>query len=338
MKFVSLYSGAGGLDAGFVKAGFKPVWANDNDRDAARTYERNIGGKHMLAGTIEDHWSELPDADGVDLVIGGPPCQGFSVAGHMRDDDPRSAHVWKFFDVVERVRPETFVMENVAALAVNRRWSTVVDGLKQRAGQLGFRTAIYVLDSSHFGVPQSRKRMIFVGHRSVEPVAPEPISAENPPTVRAALNGLPAWGCHGNDGLCTAKITPAKRPVLRRSPYAGMLFNGKGRAMNLDSPAPTLAASMGGNRTPVVDQESLLGDKPWIVGYHRRLMGGAGPVQRIPRRMRRITVQEAAVLQSFPSNWQFFGTQSSQFRQIGNAVPPGLSLHVARSVIRAFEL
>lgn len=329
--FVSLYSGAGGLDLGFVKAGFAPIWANDFDSVAAATYASNLGD-HIVAGPIEEQaW---PAAGSADLVVGGPPCQGFSVAGHMDPSDPRSRHVSTFFDVVEHVNPRGFVMENVKNLAINERWHGLRESLKARAVSLGYDVRLIVVNASHFGVPQARERMFLLGFKGQTPDGPAPTTAENLPTVRATLESLPSFGSAGNDSKCVAKITPAKRPVLRKSPFAGMLFNGKGRALNPNAPAPTLPASMGGNRTPIVDQEQFENGGPcWIEGYHDHLISGGAPFSEIPKRLRRLTVQEAAALQTFPTDWNFCGSQSAQFRQIGNAVPPLLAFHVANSML-----
>jgi DNA (cytosine-5)-methyltransferase 1 len=333
--FLSLYSGAGGLDLGFSRAGFEPVWANDIDPVAAETYRRNLGHE-CTSGDVKK--LEVPGAGAADLVIGGPPCQGFSVAGHMDPDDPRSQHVRYFLAVVHHAQPRVFVMENVKALAVNRRWTPLLASLRDDAEALGYTTTLLLLNASHFGVPQARERMFLVGVREGGAVLPEPDTADSPPTVGETLRSLPAYGTPGNDKLCTAAITPAVRPVLRRSPYAGMLFNGKGRCLNLDAPAGTLPASMGGNRTPVIDQEQLEnGGSCWIESYHADLWAGGDPIDAIPSRLRRLTVQEAAALQTFPSDWEFEGTQSAQFRQIGNAVPPELARHVALAVRRALD-
>jgi DNA (cytosine-5)-methyltransferase 1 len=159
-----------------------------------------------------------------------------------------------------------------------------------------------------------------------------------PLNVRSALESLPLFGQPGNDAICTAIITPARIPVLRRSPFAGMLFNGQGRPLDLETPALTLPASMGGNRTPIIDQESLeTGAEPWVIGYHRHLMRGGAPAKSVPKRLRRLTVQEAAALQTFPTDWKFVGSQSARFRQIGNAVPPELARHVALAVRRTLN-
>lgn len=330
-SFVSLYAGAGGLDCGFVTAGFEPLWANDFDADAVDTYRENLGD-HAVHGDIAEAREQLRGMK-PDLVIGGPPCQGFSVAGHLRPDDPRSQHVWTFLDVVEELRPRAFVMENVKNLAVNPRWGVLMSDLKEAAEER-YEVKVWVLNASHFGVPQARERMFMVGIRHHEPTEPAATTKEKPPTVREALAGHPAHGKPGNNSICTALVTPARNPVMRPSPYAGLLFNGKGRALNLDAPAPTLPATMGGNRTPIIDQRQLEGkaEENWVVGYHRRLMAGGGPVKTVPKRMRRLTVEEAAVLQTFPSWWEFSGRQSSRFRQIGNAVPPLLAQAVAKQV------
>jgi DNA (cytosine-5)-methyltransferase 1 len=182
--------------------------------------------------------------------------------------------------------------------------------------------------------------MALIGIRRGDPPGPIAPSVSKHRTVRDAFSRLPRWGSPGNDTLCTAGITPAKRPVMRPSPWQGsLLFNGNGRPLKLDLPSPTLPASMGGNATPIVDQREL--DEhatPWIVNYHRRLARGGAPVKRVPRHLRRITVEEAAELQSFPLGMTWFGTSSAKYRQIGNAVPPRLALHLALAVATALGI
>lgn len=355
--YVSLYAGAGGLDIGFALAGFKPVWVSELDSDALSTHHevfkslrnerphladleyRSVGGD-LLAVADRD----LPSEGSADLVIGGPPCQGFSVAGKMDPNDERSKHVFHFLDVVERVRPKAFLLENVKALYENRKWSDIREGLRERADQLGYNTEIYLANASHFGVPQARERMFFIGVKKElgTPVAPAPTTAENLPTVREALSQLPRYGEPGNDSFCTARITTAKSPVLRKSPFAGMLFNGAGRPLNLDAPSFTLAASMGGNKTPIIDQRVLEFEEAesWVIDYHSDLWqsNGASVVTDVPDYLRRLTVEEAAAIQTFPLNMPWQGPQSARFRQIGNAVPPRLALAAARAIKTALAL
>ena len=345
--FVSLYAGAGGMDLGFALAGFAPVWVNELDQYAAETHEQafadlagvrpHLNGHEFVlrrGSLLEVPRSDLPRRGAADLVIGGPPCQGFSVAGKMDPNDERSEHVHHFFDVVKRIQPRAFVMENVKALGVSDRWASLRAELLAEADRLGYATRLEICDASHYGVPQARERMLLIGVRGYdEPSVPVKTTATRRPTVRDALSRLPPLGASGNDQQCAAIITSAIKPVMRRSPYAGMLLNGSGRPMNLDAPAPTLPASMGGNRTPIVDQMALDRDEThWIVSYHRRLQSGRGRVDKVPSRMRRLTVEEAAALQTFPQGMQWLGPRSAQFRQIGNAVPPRLALAAARSV------
>jgi DNA (cytosine-5)-methyltransferase 1 len=337
-RFVSLYSGCGGLDLGFRMAGFEPIWANDTNKDAVATYAELLGGEHVLAGSISA--VELPETGAAELVIGGPPCQGFSVAGKMDPDDPRSEHVMRFMDVVEHVRPSAFVMENVKALAESSRWASVRERLRSRAEELGFVVTILVLRAADFGVPQRRDRMFFIGMKDAKPPETiEPTIAE-PVSVEAALAELPPFGEPGNDTECPAVIVPAKKPVLRPTAYRGsLLFNGNGRPLKLDLPAPTLPASMGGNATPIVDQLELdTGEESWIVSYHRLLVEGGEPAAEAPSHLRRITVEEAARIQGFPTGMAWHGKRGAQFRQIGNAVPPPLAHAVACAVAEALGL
>lgn len=350
MTFVSLYSGAGGLDLGFARAGFRPVFANDIDPFAVASYNklsevkdpewssaaRAFRGHEAICGDVRAAAAGLTEG-AADLVIGGPPCQGFSVAGRMDPNDPRSRHVFDFLGLVAKVKPRAFVMENVAALARNRRWADILDRLCELASR-DYKVELVVLNASHWGVPQARERMFLVGVPQDGPsfALPDAPTVSSPPTVRQALESLPRAGEVGNDSLCTAAITLAKNPVLRRSPYAGMLFNGQGRLMGLDRPAPTLPASMGGNRTPIVDEGELYsGEKSWVLEYHRRLFSEKGSVLSslpLEAKLRRITVEEAAVIQTFPRDVPWQGKQSAKFRQIGNAVPPMLAYHVALGV------
>ncbi|WP_368072977.1 DNA cytosine methyltransferase [Curtobacterium sp. MCBA15_008] len=352
--FVSLYAGAGGLDTGFALAGFTPTWVSELDpfaMDSHRDALKRLADSrpHLQGITYEEHVGDLlnlPDeqlpAEGsADLVIGGPPCQGFSVAGKMNPNDERSKHVFHFLDIVERVQPKAFLLENVKALYSNRRWAAIRDALIARAEDMGYNTLLTLANASHFGVPQARERMFLIGvRRDVgTPEAPAPTTQDAPPTVRHALATLPPYGAPGNDSKCAAKITLAKAPVLRRSPYAGMLFNGAGRPLNLDAPAGTLAASMGGNKTPIIDQNVVTNHegRSWVVDYHDSLWSnGLGPAaSEPPSHLRRLTVEEAAAIQTFPVGMKWHGSRSAQYKQIGNAVPPRLAYAAALAMIRS---
>lgn len=339
---ISLFSGAGGLDIGFSQAGINVVWANDFDKDACRTYASNLGN-HIKCGDLNDYLEGLRDYSGIDFLFGGPPCQGFSVAGKMDIHDPRSQLVWAFMKAVKYTKPKAFVMENVRSLASLDKFSHIRRGLIAEANRLGYSTDLVVLNAKNFGVPQSRERMFLVGVKNssydfcFNHVIYKYISPEI--SVKQAIKHLGPAGTSKNKRVCNAKITLASSPVLRKSPYAGMLFNGQGRPINPELPSCTLHASMGGNRTPIVDEEHLYNNKKsWIEFYHHALIHGARDLpDKAPDHLRRLTVDEAILLQTFPANYIFHGTQSSVYRQIGNAVPCNLAYAVAKSVIQLVE-
>lgn len=330
LRVVSLFAGAGGLDLGFRQAGHDLVWANELSSDAAATYRANLGN-HLVEGSIADIASD--DIPACDVVIGGPPCQGFSVAGKMDPFDPRSRLVWELFRVVRDRRPRAFVMENVKALGVLRRWAATRAAILEAFASLGYAVEYRVLNAADYGVAQLRERVFFVGVRRPGRV-PFPAPSGPPVSCRDVLAALPRHGTPGNDSVCRAAITPARKPVLRRSPFAGMLFNGAGRPIDLSRPAPTLPASMGGNKTPIIDQQTLDADEsPWVCEYHAHLMAGGTPGGTCPSRLRRLTVEECAALQGFPAGFAFRGSRASRFRQIGNAVPPPLARAVAAQLL-----
>jgi DNA (cytosine-5)-methyltransferase 1 len=338
---ISLFSGAGGMDIGFEKAGFNILAASEMDNNAIKTYEKNNPQVKLYKGDLHDYLDEISSTNSVDLVFGGPPCQGFSVAGKMDPNDPRSELIWRFMDVVERTNPKAFVIENVKALGKLAKWEGVRDRIIERANELGFSTDYIILDSSDFGVPQRRERVFFVGVRDVD-ITNESLSImldkhkKEAMSVRETIKHLGRAGTDMNPHTCQAKITFASNPIMRKSPYAGMLFNGMGRPLNLDVVSTTLPASMGGNKTPIVDEELLYNEHAnnWIEEYHSGLRNGTitPSYNNAPNRLRRLTLKEAALIQSFPVEYEFYGSKSAVYKQIGNAVPCGLAEAVANAV------
>lgn len=344
---VSLFSGAGGLDVGFETAGFDTLFANEFDRDAAEAWRANRPDRAhvMVEGDINAHLDELGAFRGVDVLFGGPPCQGFSVAGKMDPGDERSQLVWRYMDAVESVRPKVFVMENVAALGRLAKWEGVRRGIVRRGAGLGYDVSFEVHHAPDYGVPENRDRVIFVGVRGdVGDVRAfyEELGRRRaePPTAREAILSAGAYGTEDNPQTCTANVTLAARPVMRRSPYAGMLVNGAGRPIDLDGIAPTLPASMGGNKTPIVDEAALNdpGRENWFESYHAGLVAGtADPATAVvPPSVRRLTVKECAAIQTFPEGYVFGGTKTKQYKQIGNAVPCRFATAVASAVRDAY--
>lgn len=330
---ISLFSGAGGMDVGFKRAGFNVLWANDFDKDACDTYRVNFGN-HIHHGDINDYLSSLNEFKGIDCLFGGPPCQGFSVAGNMDPNDERSKLVMSYMDAIAIVKPSIFVMENVKALGTLDKFKSVRNELYKRANSLGYKTELLIINSCDYGVPQSRERMFLFGFKSKSFQGPLinylQLFKKESKTVRDTITHLGPASLQNptNNKIVKAKISIASSPVLRKSPYAGMLFNGQGRPLNPDSFSSTLHASMGGNRTPIIDEEQLYyGKKSWVEEYHQHLLSGGKPYapDATPSRLRRLTVDEAHLLQTFPSDFLFSGKQSSVFKQIGNAVPCNLA-------------
>lgn len=345
---VSLFTGAGGMDIGFERAGVKTVFANELMKEAAETYNANHPGNVMVNDDINNVIDLLNEFAGVDFVFGGPPCQGFSVAGKMDPDDERSKLIFTFLDVVEKVRPKAFIMENVKALGILEKWEPIRKKYLERAQRLGYNCVPIILNATEYGVSQKRERVFFIGIKgNGDPFFEYHMrdlieqQKQKAPVVKELLKSLGRAGTEMNPDTCTAKITFATRPIMRKSPYAGMYFNGQGRPIDVDGYANTLPASMGGNKTPFIDEEYLYGDaeSDWVVEYHKGLMDGTivPEFKDAPNRLRRITINEAARIQSFPDDYIFCGNKGKIYTQIGNAVPCKLAEVVAKAVIKYMQ-
>ena len=345
---VSLFTGAGGMDIGFERAGVKTVFANELMKEAAETYNANHPGNIMVNDDINNVIDTLEEYRGVDFVFGGPPCQGFSVAGKMDPDDERSKLIFTFLDVVEKVQPKAFVMENVKALGILEKWEPIRKKYLERAQSMGYSCIPIILNATEYGVSQKRERVFFIGIKgNGDPFFEYHMrdlieqQKQKAPVVKELLQSLGRAGTEMNPDTCTAKITFATRPIMRKSPYAGMYFNGQGRPIDIDGYANTLPASMGGNKTPFVDEEYLYGEaeSDWVVEYHKGLLDGTiiPEFKDAPNRLRRITINEAARIQSFPDDYVFCGNNGKIYTQIGNAVPCKLAEVVAKAVIKYMQ-
>lgn len=314
---IDLFSGAGGLSLGLKEAGFETVLAVENNPDACATYRAALPHVNLHEGDIRKldfrHWQ------GVDLVAGGPPCQPFSIGGLRRGHEDERDLLPEFVRAVLEVRPRAFLLENVPGLG-----SANLSGyLRERISPLAREYQIsepVVINAADYGVPQSRRRLIVVGMAGGEVAIPD----GDPEHALASGDVLtPAPRGFPN----SAKIIYAKNPDLRPSPYHGQLFNGGGRPINLEAPAPTILASAGGNKTHFLD----IGGR--VPPYHSYLKMGGRPFTGELPEARRLTVHECALLQTFPHSMEFIGPRSSQHMQIGNAVPPRLASVLGGAVI-----
>lgn len=249
MRSVDLFCGAGGLTLGLQQAGWRTAAAVEYDPAACLTYRRNFPKVRLIEGDVRA--VEFGSFAGkIDLVAGGPPCQPFSVAGNQRaHDDPRNC-IPEFIRAIREIQPRVFLMENVAGLA-SRRHEPYLHSVLEQLQALGYCLSTAIVDAADYGAPQHRKRFIVVGTRGgvFEFPAPThgPLGALAYVSAGETLSDAPA------DEPNRAKITYAKKPVLRPSSYAGMLVNGGGRPIRLTEPSQTIPASAGGNRTHIVD-------------------------------------------------------------------------------------
>ena len=351
LRAFSFFSGAGGMDLGFQQAGFVIDLHNENSKACINTLTENHFSGNILRFNIEDISFSSINQDMLkctyrlsgttgfyhfpipDVVFGGPPCQSFSVAGQQNPEDVRSSLVAQYLRVIREIRPKAFVLENVPTLLMSHK--PYIKCVREQIlcmQDVGYTVTAYLLNAKHYGTPQSRERAFFFGVQNdiITESLINNFQSESPTSGEVLL----AIGKNGRGEIPNVKITFVKKPILRPSPYAGMLFNGRGRPINLGSSSWTIPAS-GGNGIPIVDDEAIYdGKEPWVLGYHKHLMSGGEPYLEAPKRLRRLTLVEAAALQGFPSDFKFCGTASDKYRQIGNAVPPPMAKALAKTVMQ----
>lgn len=299
MRIVSLFSGAGGLDLGFIQAGHNIVWANDLYDDAVETYRYNIGQHIVKEDITKINSTDIPDCD---MVIGGFPCQGFSIANLKRHTgDSRNTLYRELLRVITDKKPKYFLAENVKGI-LSLDKGAVFSMILRDFFEAGYNVTYKVLNSADYGVPQKRERVIIVGIRKDFPYLfefPKRTHSETEEentqrwvSVADALSVFPD------------PDTPNNIPNHTYSKYK-LNFNGYigHRPLNPDKPAPTVTAR-GDNKGGVV-----------ILPH--------------PNGLRRMTCRELATIQSFPVDFVFRGNNSSIYRQIGNAVPVRMAYRIA---------
>lgn len=307
MKVVSLFSGAGGLDLGFKMAGHEIIWANDLYGDAVDTYRQNLGDHIVMEDISEVDASDIPDCD---IVMGGFPCQGFSVANTKRHvDDERNELYKQLIRVIKAKNPKFFLAENVKGLT-NIGHGEVFKMVLNDFENLGYKVKYQIMNAADYGVPQTRQRVIIIGVRndiSWEYVYPEPTHDKD------SKDGLQRW-VSVSEALKDLPDPDMENDIPNHT-YSKYKLNINGyighRLLDPDKPAPTVTAR-GDNKGGVV-----------ILPH--------------PNGRRRMSCRELATIQSFPLDYEFKGNNSSVYRQIGNAVPPLLAYAVARGFSRYEE-
>lgn len=288
---LDLFAGCGGLGLGFEAAGFDTI-GFEMDRDCCSTYNANLNGQCHEVVLTPDY--VFPQAD---IVIGGPPCQPFSVGGHQLGLDDSRDGFPVFIAAVEQLKPRLWMFENVRGLLYRNRW--YLDQIVARLERIGYVVEYHLLNAVHYGVPQNRERIIVAGHLG---------GFRFPEKQKHLVSAGSALGHLAYASPEDAKyLTPSMDAYVAKYERASKCINP--RDLHLDRPARTLTC--------------------------RNLAGATGDMQRIRQadgRRRRLTPREAARLQSFPDWFAFHGTETSQFNQIGNAVPPLFARALADSV------
>ena len=371
MNTIDLFSGCGGVSLGFKWAGFNAVLASDIDENCEKTFTTNFPETPFICGDLsaikKEDFDKIIDQE-IDVVIGGPPCQGFSLANKKRNkvaDDPRNKLFYEFVKVIDWYSPKSFVMENVKGLLSMKSGQVIkqiVDEF-ENAGEFGYEVKYEVLKASDYGVPQARQRVIVIGIRKDLGLIPEFPAKKyaKDVTVNEAISDLPT--IHAAEGTETQKYTKkpknayqefmrkkslsvknhiAMRHTQRLIDRFKAIKNGQG----LVDVWETHGAVQRGNPTKKStvkfsqNNQRLHGDKPAptiAASFQSNFIH--------PKLDRNFTAREGARLQSFPDYFEFKGMRTkmswekglSQYQQIGNAVPPLLAYEIASTLKRVLE-
>jgi DNA (cytosine-5)-methyltransferase 1 len=329
---LDLFCGAGGFSCGLEQCGFKILAGIDNDELALKTFAEN----HSEAKVINHDLSTIDDTlfkklsknvnEKVDIIVGGPPCQGFSVAGKRLEDDPRNT-LWKaYIDIVKYYSPQILVLENVPAIKSLYN-GEVARKIIQSFDSLGYSTDFKILLASDFGVPQNRKRAFFIAVKSKNASFEYPEARNLKVTCEDALSDLPLLeNCLGEDDVnySLEPITAYQKEMRKGS---RVLKNHTAVNHTKKTKATIALVPDGGNYKNLPDElkdtrkvniawTRMNSKKPCFTidaGHNHHFHYQAN---RVP------TVRECARIQSFPDTFEFFGNRTSQYRQVGNAVPP----------------
>lgn len=345
MNVIDLFSGCGGLSKGFLDAGCDVMLGVDIDKAALASFEKNHPSAVAVNGSLAEETTfgkmrEILGDRNVDLIVGGPPCQGFSLTGPRNFDDERNKLYLAYIKAVETFRPKGFVIENVPGMATLYK-GQVKDEILRRFTQMGYNIACKVLCAADYGVPQIRRRLVFIGvlKELAEASFPKPIlTPENYVTSREAIDDLPALT--DSLGEETSEYARPARTEYQKKMRGGCNVLRNHTATDHKDFVKAVIAQVpeGGNYKNL----------PQGVGEHRKFhmawtrCDGHKPSRTIDTGHRNYfhyefnripTVRESARLQSFPDDFVFTGTRTQQYRQVGNAVPPLLGYALAKHLI-----
>ncbi len=342
---IDLFCGAGGLSYGFERAGFNVLLGIDNDAKALETFERNHTGTKSICGNIteityKDHIAPLLDGKKIDVIIGGPPCQGFSLSGPRNFNDPRNKLYLSYIRLVEEIQPKAFVIENVPGL-VGLFNGEVKDNIIKTFAEMGYEVKYRILCAADYGVPQNRKRVVFVGVKGENTFEYPAIQTEQV-TCEMALSDLPPLvDVLGEDVQSYAsapqnayqKLMREKSDEIRNHVAASH----SEKVQHIISLVPD-----GGNYKdlPAEFRESRNFHVAWTRFHSQKPAPtiDTGHRHHFHYKYNRVpTVRECARLQSFPDDFIFLGNKTQQFRQVGNAVPPIMAQRIADQIRKLLE-
>jgi DNA (cytosine-5)-methyltransferase 1 len=346
MNVVDLFCGCGGLSMGFEMSGANILLGIDNNASAIETFKNNHKGSQTICGDIEkiplDDIDRVIDGKSVDVIIGGPPCQGLSLSGPRKFEDTRNRLFRSFVRISAHLKPKVIILENVPGI-ISLFKGHVKDEILKEFNNIGYNIDYKVLNSAHYGVPQIRKRAIFIGIRkeldtTISFPAPE-FGADNYVTCEEAVCDLHEL----DDDIMPesfeyASIAKNAYQLLMRKNstklYNHLITKHQEKVKNTISLVPE-----GGNYKDL--PEHLRTTRNFNVAWTRYHSKKPSPTidtghrhhfhykyNRVP------TVRENARFQSFPDSFKFYGNKTEQYKQVGNAVPPLLGLALAKEILR----
>lgn len=319
MDLVSLFSGAGGMDLGFKKAGFNIIWANEFDKTIWETYERNHKA-YLDKRDIRDIKSEeIPDCDG---IIGGPPCQSWSEAGALRGiKDDRGKLFYEYIRIIRDKQPKFFVAENVSGMLAKRH-SKAVQSIIHMFELAGYDVFMKLLNASEYGVAQDRKRVFFVGFRKdlrVNFEFPEPC------VVKLTLKDV-IWDLQDSAVPAGEKNKANKETKIPNHEYMNggfsTIYMSRNRVRGWEEQSFTIQA--GGRHAPIHPQA------PKMIKVEKDFYKFVEGKEHL---YRRLSVRECARVQSFPDDFIFYYDKVADgYKMVGNAVPVDLAFAIARQI------
>ncbi len=346
-RVLDIFCGAGGFSCGMEQAGFEVVAGVDNDEKALKTFEYNhknaIAVNYDLSNINNDLFRVLDPItkDGIDVLVGGPPCQGFSIAGKRLVDDPRNKLWLAYIKIIDRYKPKVIFLENVPTIvSVNK--GKVAEKIIDSFREYGYEVSQKILVASDYGVPQNRKRAFFVATKKGLPSFTFPKSLCEYITTEEAISDLPLL----NDSLGLEEVSyivePQNKYQKEIRKESRVILNHS--AVNHTDKTKDIISLVpdGGNYKDL--PEHLKNTRKVNIAWTRMnskktcFTIDAGHNHHFHYKANRVpTVRECARIQSFPDTFKFIGTRTSQYRQVGNAVPPLLGLALAKESLKVLK-